>query len=62
MKSIWLKKMLSGEGDPPQAMNSEAELVRKVAATAGALGFASKANVREDVKMLLEINDEKTQE
>ena len=59
MKSIWLKKMLSGEGDPPEAMNSEGELLKKVAATAGALGFASKASVRKDVKILLEIDDEK---
>jgi ABC-type phosphate transport system substrate-binding protein len=62
MKSIWLKKLLSGEGDPPQAMNSEEELLRKVAATAGAIGFVSKAKVRENVKVLLEINDEKQQE
>jgi ABC-type phosphate transport system substrate-binding protein len=58
MKSIWLKKMLSGEGDPPEAMNSEEELLRKVAATAGAIGFVSKAKVRENVKILLEINAE----
>ncbi len=62
MKSIWLKKMLSGEGDPPAVMNSEEELLRKVAATAGAIGFVSKAKVRENVKILLEINDEKKQE
>jgi ABC-type phosphate transport system substrate-binding protein len=62
MKSIWLKKMLSGEGDPPVAMNSEEELLRKVAATAGAIGFVSKVKVRENVKILLEINDEKKQE
>ncbi|MCI0699351.1 hypothetical protein L0337_46030 [candidate division KSB1 bacterium] len=59
MKSIWLKKLLSGEGDPPEAMNSEEELLRKVAATAGAIGFVSKAKVRENVKILLQINDEK---
>jgi ABC-type phosphate transport system substrate-binding protein len=58
MKSVWLKKLLSGEGDPPEAMNSEEELLRKVAATAGAIGFVSKAKVRENVKILLEINME----
>jgi ABC-type phosphate transport system substrate-binding protein len=57
MKSIWLKKMLSGEGDPPKAMNSEEELLGKVAATPGAIGFVSKSNVREEVKILMEIND-----
>ncbi|MGH7601927.1 MAG: hypothetical protein ACREOI_36655, partial [bacterium] len=59
MKSIWLKKLLSGEGDPPEAMNSEEELLSKVAATAGAIGFVSKAKARKDVKILLEINAEK---
>jgi ABC-type phosphate transport system substrate-binding protein len=58
MKSIWLKKLLSGEGDPPEAMNSEEELLRKVAVTAGAIGFVSKAKLRENVKVLLEINME----
>jgi len=62
MKSVWLKKLLSGEGEPPEALNSEEELLKKVAATAGAIGFVSKANVRKDVKLLLEINDEKKQE
>jgi len=62
MKSVWLKKVLSGEGEPPEAMNSEEELSRKVAATAGAIGFVSKTNVRKDVKIILEINAEKKQE
>jgi ABC-type phosphate transport system substrate-binding protein len=59
MKSIWLKKMLSGEGDPPEAVNSEEELFGKVAATAGAIGFVSKSKVRDNVKRLLEISEEK---
>jgi ABC-type phosphate transport system substrate-binding protein len=62
MKSIWLKKLLSGEGEPPQTLNSEEELLKKVAATAGAIGFVSKSNLRKDVKLLLEIPDEKKQE
>lgn len=57
MKSIWLKKLLSGEGDPPEAMNSEEELLAKVMATAGAIGFVSKNKVHDKVKVLLEIND-----
>jgi ABC-type phosphate transport system substrate-binding protein len=62
MKSIWLKKLLSGEGNPPEALNSEEELLKKVATTAGAIGFVSKANMRKDVKLLLEIHDEKKPE
>ena len=47
--------MLSGEGDPPEAMKSEAEVVARVASTPGALGFISKANATEQVKTLLVI-------
>ncbi len=56
MKSIWLKKMLSGEGDPPLAMKSEEELLKKVAATPGAIGYVHRAKVSEEVKILVVIN------
>lgn len=56
MKSIWLKKVLSGEGEPPQVLNSEEDVVSKVAATAGAIGFVSKTQGRKNVKVILEIN------
>lgn len=52
MKSIWLKKMLSGEGDPPEALKSEGEVLQKVSSTPGAIGFVSEASVTEDVKVL----------
>jgi len=59
MKSIWLKKMLSGEGDPPEAMSSHEEMVKKVAETPGAIGFADRSKIKgkEDIKILLVIND-----
>lgn len=57
MKSIWLKKMLSGEGEPPQALESEEEMVKKVAETAGAIGFVSKAKLNDEVKTLFIIED-----
>jgi ABC-type phosphate transport system substrate-binding protein len=52
MKSIWLKKLLMGEGDPPSALESEDEVVKRVAATRGAIGFVSSAKVTNDVKMI----------
>ena len=52
MKSIWLKKMLSGEGDPPEALKSESEVLQKVSSTPGAIGFVSEANISDDVKVL----------
>ncbi len=59
MKSIWLKMMLSGEGDPPLSMRSEDELLKKVASTPGALGFVSQRRATGDVKTLFLIEKEK---
>jgi ABC-type phosphate transport system substrate-binding protein len=53
MKSIWLKKLLMGEGDPPEALLSEEEVLKKVAATRGAIGFVGKAKVTPEVKMIV---------
>jgi ABC-type phosphate transport system substrate-binding protein len=56
MKSIWLKKMLSGEGDPPESVQSEDEVVQKVASTPGALGFArAEKVVTGKIKVLMRI-------
>ena len=52
MKSIWMKNMLAGEGDPPEAMATEQELLEKVQATPGALGFVSLSKVDDSVKTL----------
>ena len=52
MKSIWMKRMLSGEGDPPEALPSEEEILQKVAETKGAVGFISFDKVSEEVKVL----------
>ncbi len=59
MKSIWLKMMLSGEGDPPLSMRSEDELLQKVISTPGAVGFVSQSRVTGDVKTLFLIEKEK---
>jgi len=52
MKSIWLKKMLSGEGEPPEALKSEEEMLKIVGKTIGAIGFISKNKVVPEVKVL----------
>ena len=59
MKSVWLKKMLLGEGDPPVSMNSEEDLLNKVASTPGAIGYISQATVSEEVKILIVVNEVK---
>lgn len=59
MKSIWLKKLLLGEGDPPEALKAEEEVVKKVAATPGAIGYVSRSKVNGEVKILRIIEKEK---
>ncbi len=59
MKSIWLKKMLSGEGDPPETLKSEEEMLNKITSTPGAIGFVSQSIVSGEVKTLLVINKAK---
>ncbi len=52
MKSIWLKKKLAGESDPPEAAETEEEMLEKVRTTPGAVGFVSHARVNGSVKVL----------
>lgn len=52
MKSIWMKRLLAGEGEPPQALGSNREMLAKVAATPGAIGFALRDSVHGPVKIL----------
>ncbi len=53
MKSIWLKRLLMGEGDPPEALPSEEDVLKKVAATPGAIGFVSKGKVTSEVRVVV---------
>jgi ABC-type phosphate transport system substrate-binding protein len=53
MKSVWLRKMLLGEGEPPAAMASEEEVLKKVASTRGALAFISMDQINTQIKTLL---------
>ena len=55
MKSIWMKNLLSGESRPPESMGTEDDLLRKVAATPGAVGFVARAKVTDEVKTLIVI-------
>jgi ABC-type phosphate transport system substrate-binding protein len=52
MRSIWLKKVLSGEGDPPKALESEEVILKIVAKTPGAIGFIDKGKVDSSVKVI----------
>jgi len=59
MKSIWLKKLLMGEGDPPEALKSEEEVLKKVASTPGAIGYVNQSKVSGEVKTLRIVEKEK---
>lgn len=59
IKSIWMKRMLSGDADPPEFLESEEEMLKKVASTAGAIGFISQAKVTGEVKVLIVIEPTK---
>jgi ABC-type phosphate transport system substrate-binding protein len=60
MKSIWMKNMLAGEGNPPESIESEDLLLQHIASTPGAIGYASlpKARQAPGVITLLEIPKE----
>lgn len=55
MKSIWMKNMLSGEGQPPQAQASEQEVLETVAKTPGAIGYVNRTLVTTAVVELVVI-------
>ena len=52
MKSIWLKKLLLGESDPPKVLNSEKEMLETIAKTPGSIGFINYRLVDKTVKVL----------
>ena len=58
MKSIWMKKMLLGEGDPPEPMATETAMLKKIIATPGSIGFISADLVTDEVKILKLIKNE----
>jgi ABC-type phosphate transport system substrate-binding protein len=58
IKSLWMKRMLSGDADPPEFLESEDKMLKKVATTPGAIGFMDQSKVNDDVKVLLTIEQE----
>ena len=57
MRSIWLKRKLAGEGDPPVFFQTEEELLEHVSNTPGSIGFMHPSKVTSNVKVLIEIGD-----
>lgn len=55
MKSIWMKRLLSGEGQPPESIEDENAMIEKVATTKGAIGFIDNSLVDNRVKVIAKI-------
>ena len=55
MKKIWMRIQLSGEGTTPEPCFSDEEVVEKVAATPGAVGYVRMSSVKGSVIILAEI-------
>lgn len=52
MRSIWMKRKLSGEGDAPQSIETEDEVVARVATTPGSISFVRASYASGSVKVL----------
>jgi hypothetical protein len=53
---IWTKKQFSGKAMPPELLDYEEEMLKKVATTPNAIGYIQSSKVTNDVKVLFEIN------
>ena len=58
VKSIWLKRLLSGDADPPVALATPEEMLKRVATTPGAVGFVALSSVNDDVRVVFEIEED----
>ena len=55
MRKVWLRAQLSGQARPPEMITTEEDMVHRVAATPGAIGFVTREKVQGNVKILLTI-------
>ncbi|MDZ4700656.1 MAG: hypothetical protein SH809_13185 [Rhodothermales bacterium] len=56
MRSVWLKRKLTGEGELPHSIESQEELIDVISQTAGAIGFVSRelTNGHPEIKVLID--------
>jgi ABC-type phosphate transport system substrate-binding protein len=55
LRKAWMRVQLSGEGKAPEGLNSDDEVVDRVGATTGAIGFVSADKVKGNVKVVATI-------
>jgi ABC-type phosphate transport system substrate-binding protein len=58
MKSIWMRKLLTGEGGPPDISESQDDMLKNVIKAPGSIGYVDLKLVDDRVKLLLVIGDE----
>ncbi len=56
MRSVWLKRKLTGEGELPRSIESQEELIAVISQTVGAIGFVSRefTNGHPEIKVLID--------
>lgn len=54
--SYWSRAVFSGRGNPPEQVNSVAELKRRLSNDTGAIGYIDEKDVSADMKVLLRIS------
>jgi len=60
MKSLWMKQLLTGEGEPPAEAETQEEMIKNVMATPGSIGYVDKKLVGNGVKLLLLIDNKES--
>ena len=56
LRKEWLKAKLTGGGNPPTALATDDDVVARVAATPGGIGYVSADKVNSTVKVIMKIN------
>ncbi len=51
LKAYWAKLVFTGKGTPPKQINSDAEMIKLVAANPNLIGFVNAASVDDSVKV-----------
>jgi ABC-type phosphate transport system substrate-binding protein len=52
LRKIWLRRQLSGEGQPPEIVRDAATVLKRVAAAPGVIGFVPAASVDTTVRVV----------
>ncbi|XQW85710.1 phosphate ABC transporter substrate-binding protein [Thalassotalea piscium] len=52
VKAYWSKRIFTGKGQPPKALDSEAEVIKLVSETPNLIGYVSDGAVTDAVKVL----------